>query len=363
LREKRLGNSTKWVFAGRKPYQPSKVENYNQEVGKMKVLLLSEQEAAELLSIEEVMEAVENAFREKALGYAQMPPKVYLNFAKYNGDVRAMPAYLERLNVASVKIVNSHPGNPRKFGLPTVLATVVLLDPRNGALLALMGGNSITAMRTAAAGGIAAKYLANRDSKIASFIGAGVQARAQLLALLLVFPNLEEIRVCDISLKAAEAFASEAKSKVADCRVVVVGSEAEAVRGADIVVTTTPSKKPLVFDAWVSEGTHFNCIGADAPLKEELDPAILKRAKIVVDDWEQAAHSGEINVPLSKGVLSEKDVWAELGDVVAGTKPARTSEEEITVFDSTGLAIQDAATVELVYKKAMSRNAGCFINI
>jgi len=335
----------------------------SQEVGKIKVLLLSEQEVAELLSIEEVMKAVENAFREKALGYAQMPPKVYLNFPKYNGDVRAMPAYLERLDVASVKIVNSHPGNPRKFGLPSVSATVVLLDPRNGALLSIMGGNKITAMRTAAAGGIAAKYLANSNSKTASFIGAGVQARAQLLALLLVFPNLEEIKVCDISLKAAEAFASEAKNKAAQCRVLVVGDEAEAVRGADIVVTTTPSKKPLVFDAWVSEGTHFNCIGADAPLKEELDPAILKRAKIVVDDWEQAAHSGEINVPLSKGVLSEKDVWAELGDIVAGTKPARTSNDEITVFDSTGLAIQDAAAVELVYRKAMSRKAGCFINI
>lgn len=332
-------------------------------MGKIKVLLLSEQEVTELLQIDEVMEAVENAFREKALGYTQMPPKVYLNFAKYNGDVRAMPAYLERLDVASVKIVNSHPENPQKFGMPTVSATVFLLDPRNGALLSIMGGNRITAIRTAAAGGIAVKYLANKDSKIASFIGAGVQARAQLLALLLVFPNLEEIRVCDISPKAAEAFASEAKNKAAQCRVVVVGNEQEAVHEAEIVITTTPSKKPLVFDAWVSEGTHFNCIGADAPLKEEIDPAILKRAKIVVDDWEQAAHSGEINVPFSQGILSRKDVWAELGEIVAGTKPARTSKEEITVFDSTGLAIQDAATVELVYKKAMSRKTGFFINI
>jgi alanine dehydrogenase len=332
-------------------------------VDRIKVLLLSEQEIAELLSIEEVMEVVENVFREKALGYAQMPPKVYLNFSKYNGDVRAMPAYLERLDVASVKIVNSHPENPKKFGMPTVSATVLLLNPRNGALLSIMGGNSITAMRTAAAGGIAAKYLAKRKSKIGSFIGAGVQARAQLAALLVVFPNLEEIRVCDISPKAAEAFASEIKSKASQCRIVVVGTESEAVRQADIVVTTTPSKKPLVIDSWVSEGTHFNCIGADAPFKEELDPAILRRAKIVVDDLEQASHSGEINVPLSKGILSEKDIWAELGDILAGKKSARTSDKEITVFDSTGLAIQDAATVELVYKKAITRKTGSFVDI
>ncbi len=329
----------------------------------MKVLLLSEQEVAELLSIEEVIEGVENVFREKALGYAQMPPKVYLDFAKYNGDLRAMPAYLERLDVASVKIVNCHPENPGKFGLPTVLATIVLLDPRNGALLSLMGGNRITAMRTAAAGGIAAKYLANGDSKIVGFVGAGVQAKAQLLTLLLMFPNLQEIRVCDISPKAAEAFAIEAKNKAAQSNVVVVNGEEEAVREADIVVTTTPSKKPLIFDAWVSEGTHFNCIGADAPFKEELDPAILKRAKIVVDDWEQASHSGEINVPLLQGFISENDVWAELGDIIVGSKPGRTSKNEITLFDSTGLAIQDAATVELVYKKALSRKTGCFINI
>ncbi|MEM2108128.1 MAG: ornithine cyclodeaminase family protein, partial [Candidatus Bathyarchaeia archaeon] len=137
----------------------------------------------------------------------------------------------------------------------------------------------------------------------------------------------------------------------------------EAVCGADIVITTTPSRRPVVFNSWVSEGTHFNCIGADAPLKEEIDPAILKRAKIVVDDWEQASHSGEINVPIAKGILAKQDVWAELGEIVAGAKPGRTSKKEITVFDSTGLAIQDAATAELVYRKALAKQIGCFIPI
>ena len=330
---------------------------------KIRVLLLSEQEIAELLSIEEVMNGVENAFKEKALGYTQMPPKVYLNFSKYNGDLRAMPAYLERLDVATVKIVNSYPENPKKYGLPTVTGTVLLLNPKTGALLSIMGANNITALRTAAAGGIAAKYLAKRNSKIASFVGAGVQARAQLIALLSVFPNLEEIRVCDISPQAAKSFASEAKNKAPNCKITTFANEAETINRADIVVTTTPSNKPIVLEPWVSDGTHFNCIGADAPLKEELDPAILKRAKIVVDDWEQAAHSGEINVPLSKGILSKQNVWAELGEIIIGTKHARTSDKEITIFDSTGLAIQDAATVDLAYKKAISQKTGCFIDI
>lgn len=237
------------------------------------------------------------------------------------------------------------------------------MNPKTGALLSIMGANNITALRTAAAGGIAAKYLAKRNSKIASFVGAGVQARAQLIALLSVFPNLEEIRVCDISPQAAKSFASEAQIKAPDSKITTFANEAETINRADIVVTTTPSNKPIVLEPWVSDGTHFNCIGADAPLKEELDPAILKRAKIVVDDWEQAVHSGEINVPLSKGILSKQNVWAELGEIIIGTKHARTSDKEITIFDSTGLAIQDATTVDLAYKKAISQKTGCFIDI
>jgi len=123
-------------------------------------------------------------------------------------------------------------------------------------------------------------------------------------------------------------------------------------------VTATPSRAPIVMGDWVEPGMHFNCIGADAPGKEELDPSILKRAKIVVDDWEQASHSGEINVPLSKGLLSKSDVWAEIGEVVAGKKAGRVSDREITVFVSTGLAIQDAVTADLTYRRALERGIG-----
>jgi alanine dehydrogenase len=134
---------------------------------KIEILLLSEKEIAGLISIKEVMDAVELAFKEDALGYTQNPPKVYLNFSKYNGDLRVMPAYLDRQDIASVKIVSVHPDNLQKFGLPSVRGSIFLLDPRDGSLLSIMDGKHITAMRTAAAGGIAAKYLANRNSKAA----------------------------------------------------------------------------------------------------------------------------------------------------------------------------------------------------
>jgi len=329
----------------------------------METLLLSDEEVKDLISMRDIISVVEEAFREKGFGRVQMPPKIYLFFKKYNGDLRAMPSYLEGMNISAVKVVNVHPENRAKYGLPTVMATIVLVDPRNGFPIAVMSGKTITDMRTGAAGGIAAKYLARRNSKIVGFIGAGAQARTQLAALLEVFGSFDEVRVWSND-RTKREFKEEMDAKYGHlCRIIAVESAEKAVRGADIVVTVTPSRKPLVMKDWISPGTHFNCIGADAPGKEELDPAILKGAKIVVDDWEQAAHSGEINVPLSRGLISKNDVWAEIGEVVAGKKAGRTSDEEITIFVSTGLAIQDAVTANLAYERALEKGVGRKVKI
>jgi len=309
------------------------------------------------------MEKVELAFKEKGLKRVQMPAKIYVFYRKYDGDLRVMPSYLEELDVSAVKIVNSHPENRVKYGLPTVMAVVILVNPKNGFPLAIMGGKTLTDMRTGAAGGIAAKYLARKNSKIVGMVGAGAQARTQLASLLEVYGKLEEVRVWGLY-GTGDEFAAEIKSKYSNInRTFSVKSVKEAVEGADIVVTATPSRQPLVMNDMVSPGMHFNCIGADAPGKEELDPMILKRAKVVVDDWEQASHGGEINVPLSKGIITKEDVWAEIGEIVAGLKPGREREDEITVFASTGLAIQDAIVAKLVYDKALKKGVGRFIQI
>ncbi len=329
----------------------------------MRILSLSEDEIESLITIEDAMEAVELAFKERAYGHTQMPPKVYLNYQGHNGDLRTMPAYLENLDVSAVKIVSVHPDNGKKYGLPTVIATILLNDPKNGLPLAIMNGGLITAMRTGAAGGIAAKYLAIKNPKAVSFIGAGLQARTQFLALLSVFPNIEEVKVWDIKPEAADIFVTEMINRTSKLKAISSDTPKTTLEGANIVVTTTPSIKPVILNDWVSNGTHFNCIGADAPGKEELDPAILRRSKIVVDDWVQASHSGEINVPVSNGVMFRENIWAELGEVVAGIKSGRTSANEITVFDSTGLAIQDATTAELVYRKALEKKIGTYINL
>ncbi|MGB9714441.1 MAG: alanine dehydrogenase [Candidatus Bathyarchaeales archaeon] len=330
----------------------------------METLVLTDEEVEKLLSMPEVMEAVEKAFKEKGLKRVQMPAKIYLFYKKYNGDLRAMPSYLEELDVSAVKIVNAHPDNRTKYGLPTVMAVIVLVDPKNGFPLAIMGGKTITDMRTGAAGGIAAKYLARKDSKVVAFVGAGAQARTQLMALLEVYGKLKEVRVWSRSEETRQTFVDEMEEAYGRlCKFASAENIKDAVEGADIVVTTTPSRKPLVMNSMVSPGTHFNCIGADAPGKEELDPAILKRSRIVVDDWEQAAHSGEINVPLSQGIITEKNVYAELGEVVASLKRPREKKDEITIFVSTGLAIQDAVTAKIAYDKAVKKGTGRLLKV
>ncbi|MEM1689083.1 MAG: alanine dehydrogenase [Candidatus Hadarchaeales archaeon] len=321
-----------------------------------KVLILTKSEVESLLSMKETIEAVEEAFREKGMGKVQMPPKSYVFFKEFNGDFRVMPAYLESIGAAGVKIVNAHPDNPRKYGLPTVMAIIVLIDPKTGTPLAVMDGTTITNMRTGAAGAVAVKYLARKDSRIIAMVGAGVQARTQLLAISEIM-KIEEVRVNDVRREKAEEYCREMEKKI-DADFIVFDDTERAVRNADIVITTTPSRKPIVMNEWITEGVHINAIGADAPGKQELDPAILRRAKVVVDDIEQASHSGEINVPISQGLFKKSQIYAELGEIVTGRKSGRESKDEITVFDSTGLAVQDIATDWLVYRKALERGIG-----
>lgn len=329
----------------------------------MKTLILSEKEVKKLLSVQEAMESVELAFKMKGLKRAQMPSKQYLFFGKYNGDLRTMPSYLEDSDVVAVKIVNSHSENRQKFNLPSVIATILLIDPRNGAPLAIMGGTWITDLRTGVAGAIASKYLAKKDPKIIGFVGAGAQAKTQFLGHLNYYQNVDTIKVWSRSQESRKAFLEFVKSQSSnDLNLISVKAVKGAVIDSDIVISTTPSTKPLIFADWISSGVHINCIGADAPGKQELDPKILVKSKIVLDDWEQGIHSGEINVPLTKGLIDESKIYGDICEIVAGLKPGRTSSNEITVFTSTGLAVQDAATASIAYQKALKENLGEYID-
>lgn len=320
----------------------------------MGILWISEEDVGRLVTLREVMASVEEAFKAHGQRKVQLPSKVYLNFTRYRGDLRAMPAYVEAVEMAGVKIVNSHPDNPMS-GLPAVAAVLVLNDPKTGMCLAIISATLLTALRTGAAGAVAARVLARSDSRVVGLVGCGRQALFQLEALQTVLP-VERVKVWGLTLEDSKKFIQRASS-LKGLRFEVCG-QVKAACDADIVVTTTPSRQPVVLSAWVKPGTHINAIGADAPGKQELDPALLKRARLVVDDIEQASHAGELNVPISRGEIRREDIQAQLGEIVAGLKTGRRAPEDITVFDSTGLAIQDIAAGALVYRKALQTGAG-----
>jgi alanine dehydrogenase len=311
--------------------------------------------------MKDALKAVEKAFLLYGKNQVQMPPKIYLHLDKYKGDFRAMPAYIKNIEACGLKWVNVYPKNKR-FHLPCVMAIIILSDPNSGFPLCIMDGTLITNLRTGAAGGIAAKYLARRNSSVIGLVGCGAQARTQLIALKELF-SIKLIYVWGNKIEYAKKFLKDTKSLSPAMNIKIKDNIAACVNEADIVITTTPSREPLVKSEWIKDGAHINAIGADAKGKQELDPELLKMAKIVIDDWQQASHSGEINVPLSKGLISRRDIYATLGEVVAGTKKGRVSSKEITIFDSTGLAIQDIAVANLVYHRALKRKVGSWFEI
>ena len=314
-------------------------------------LVLTRADVTRVLSMARAVEAVRDVFAAYARGEAQMPPKVYLDLPDHHGDFRAMPSRLGAS--AGVKWVNSHPDNPAKHGLPAVMGVYVLSDAATAVPLAVMDATLLTAARTGAAAAVASHALGPRAPRTLGLVGCGVQARTLLSAHRVLFPELE-VLAYDVRRDAAEAFAAESGARVV--------SAAEAC-GADLVCASTPGRTIAVRDEWVRSGAHVNAIGADGPGKQECETALLRRAHIVVDDREQASHGGEVNVPLHRGELSPEAIRTSLGEVLAGLKPGRAREDELTLFDSTGLAVQDVALARVIHEEARRRGVGVEVDL
>ena len=340
----------------------------------METLLLDRDAVAENASMPEVVRAVSDAFAAYEYGDAQMPAKSYIDLPQYNGDFRSMPAYLdvrksdydlaveagtaigsggdEDWDAAGLKWINVHPDNVERYDLPTVLGTMIYSDPSSAFPLAIMDGATLTRMRTGAAAAVATDHLAVEGARSMGIVGAGVQSYTQLEAVAEVRP-IEEVVVSDIDEAKVAAFAE----RFGDRFDVRAGSVAEAA-ACDVLSTVTPVEDPVVAREDVGGHTHVNAMGADAAGKHELADEILLDATLVIDDYAQTTHSGEINVPWSEGILGDEDMHAALGEIVVGEKPGRTAETGVTVFDSTGLAIQDVATAHVVYERADAEGAG-----
>lgn len=325
----------------------------------MKTLLLTARDIERMVEMKTAIRVVERAFAAQARGETVMPPKIYLNLPS-GADFRAMPAYIAQPPACGMKWVNVHPHNAAK-GLPTVMAIVVINDPATGFPLAILEGSSITRLRTAAATGVATKHLARREARVLALIGCGAQALDQVRAVAEV-RRLREVRVWGYRRQEAAQFCARARRKL-EVRLRPVHSVRDAVEGADLVTTITISRKPLVMREWVAPGAHINAIGADAPGKQELDWRLLRDGIVVIDERAQAIHGGEINVPISKGQFHPRQIRALIGDVILGCARGRRTARDITIFDSTGLAIHDVALGHEIVRLAQRRHVGRTINL
>jgi alanine dehydrogenase len=305
--------------------------------------------------MKESIAAVENAFRELADGTAIMPTRVTLPVNANDGWLGVMPAFLSNAKALATKIVTVYPHNTSEHGLPNVLALIVLNDVETGRVEAVMDGSHVTAMRTGAVGGVATKYLARKDAVNLGIFGCGVQARTQLEAVREV-REIKSVRVYDSDRSRMGEFVSRFPTTM---NIKTAKTPEEVVRNSDIIVTATTSKTPVFNGADLKSGTHINAIGAFTPDARELDDQTISKAKIVIDSSEAAfEEAGDVIIPMRNGVIRCEDIWAELGEVVAGSKLGRTSSEELTVFKSVGLGIQDAAVARLVFEKARREHVG-----
>ncbi len=325
------------------------------------VLVLREPEIRALLDTASCLEAVENAFSDYARGRAELPAVINLDIPESRGEVHVKAGHLHGKAQYAVKIASGFADNAAR-GLPSSDGMVLMFDAGSGAPAALLLDNGfITDRRTGAAGAVAARHLARRDAAVAAVIGCGIQARQQIEALWLV-RRLREVRIYGRRPEMARACADDlasADGRPDGCRFFPCASIREAVSGADIVVTVTASRQPLLQADWIAPGCHITAVGSDGPDKRELDSALLRRADLLVaDSLDQCLRLGEIHHAVSDGTIDSAAVGAELGEITAGLKPGREDDRQITVCDLTGVGVQDVAAANLVLERARADGIG-----
>jgi alanine dehydrogenase len=312
---------------------------------------LGESDVRKLLSLPDLVEAIEAAVVAFSAGKATQPVRTVLQTP--GGVFASMPAYLGSIPAMGAKLVTVFHGNTNA-GLPTHLATIVLLDPGTGALLATMDGRYITEVRTAAASAVATRHLALPDASVLAILGSGVQARSHLELLPLVH-KFSDIRCWSPTAANVQALVAEFDR----LPVRAVESAQAAVEGADVVALVTASDTPVIRDAWVKRGACVISVGACRPSQREMDPALVTRAVLVVDSRAAALkESGDIVQSIQEGRFDETHIAAELGEVAANPKLGRTNRDQITIFKSLGMAVEDVAAADLVYRRAIQLKKG-----
>jgi len=321
------------------------------------LMLLDSNEVESYLSLEETIDTVEFAYTQYYKQKAMVPPVVNVMLDDREGELDVKTGYLPGFEMIGVKIASGFYRNAINFGIPSWSSVIILADAETGFPVAVLDGSYVTTVRTGVAGAVGAKYLARPESETLFILGAGNQARIQLLAITKVMNNIKKVFVYSPIKEEVDNYVKEMSEKV---EISIAGiyeksDIASAVNQADIIITVTPSKSPQIFREWIKEGTHINAIGADAPGKQELDPKILRDAKVVADSIRQVRVIGECQHAIKAGYIDKEcsNIWAEIGALTSGEKRGRENNKEITVFDATGIAVLDVAAGCVIYNKAL----------
>lgn len=325
----------------------------------MRTLLLTKEEVRGLISIREVIGTVEEAYKAFNSGEVVQPDYIGMHLSPPGAEIDFKLGYCRSNEMISMKASSGgFVDNPKAYGVPNGMGTILLFDARSGALVCVMDGSLITGLRTGAAGAVSVKALARKDARTITSIGTGNQARMQIRAIKEVM-KIERIHAWDNNPETLSMYKADIERELG-IPVVMANSKQEAVEQADILVTTTRGKGSLVEAGWVKPGTHIVAIGSDQQGKQELDPEIFRGAKIVNDSIEQCTEKGETWHPLNREIISKDDIHAEIGEILLGAKPGRENDDEVTIFDSTGMAIQDNTTATKIYRNAIERGIGTF---
>ena len=321
-------------------------------------LLLNRSDVQQVLTMAKAIDVVEAAFGELAHNTAEMPPHTVMIDPAVGGWIAYMPAYLKSGGGLGVKAVTVYKDNPTKFGLPTTIGTILVQDNQTGEVVAAMDGGYLTAMRTGAVSGVATRHMARPDSKVGGVLGAGVQARQQAVAVAEA-SNVDTILTFSLDDDTSRREFADWIAQATGLDVQLATSTEALCRESDIVALATTAANPIVNANWWRPGAHINAIGSHAPGIRELDTASIQRARIICDQLDACmAEAGDLQIPVEDGDYAWSDIAGDLGDVVNGNTPGRTSDDEVTIFKSVGLAIQDISCAALVYREAVANDIG-----
>lgn len=337
-----------------------------------KVLVLSANDIAKVLTMSDALAAVEEAYAQKARGRGLAWPMVYHAFKDGVADMDIRSGELADSGLFGLKLTAWFSENPAR-GLPEIYGTTLLCDDTTGAPLALANASAVTGLRTGAAGALGIKWLARKDSSRLLVAGAGHQATYQVAAALAARPGISHVEVWDprrdqaparrvqrMAVEVGETLKAAGVER--DYELVAVADGEAAVRAADAIVTVTPATTPFIRAEWVQPGTHISAVGADMEGKQEVESGVAAKALVFADDRAQSVSAGELELPHKEGLLAEEAI-TEIGEVIVGSKPGRTSDDQVTLFDTSGIAVQDLAATKIAYERAVEAGVGTYVEL